>query len=190
MTPKNSELFMSSEVTQFISLLQKEEVYNIFKQLVHKVLTDPDFYILKRLSNIETHLGADESYCIIEDLFNEDKEPMQPLLEQVSVLSTRIDDSSLPVLKEIVYSGNKTMIRRKIFRDRLKDVPLMNGLHQMDSQQAQKLFLNDVPEEYKANKKNAKKVVFDVFKAEEEDGYIKLIKNKKRLNVAIYLEKH
>jgi hypothetical protein len=142
-----------------------------------------------RVTNLEKHLGANDNYCIWEDLDYEDREPLQPIYEQFSLLSDRINDTSIPVLKETVYAGNITTIRRKFFRDWLKDSPLKNGLRQRDSRETKQFFLTEIQDEYKATTKNADKVVFDVFHGENSEGYIRLTKNKKRLSVAVYLEK-
>jgi uncharacterized coiled-coil protein SlyX len=113
-----------------------------------------------RNSNIEKHLGADESYCIWEDIDNEDKEILPTLPEQFSLLSQRIDDISLPVLKETVYVGGNTGKMRAIKGfEKLKSMPYKNGKQFITGPQMTKFLAFEIEDDYRTKDKNGKPVL-------------------------------
>lgn len=178
-------------VQEFLTLLKDPEVYDVFKGLVMKVLTDPDLLVLKRITNIENHLGVNDIYCLTEDSFHEDKEVMIPVQEQLFLLSERINDVSVPVLHESVFSGNETEVRARLLKDKLPDVEYRNGKKFLTSKDVQGFLLHEVPEEHKTTEKSARKVANDIMKKTVEmfpESAI-LTKNKKGLNIIEFIEK-
>ncbi len=96
---------VNPKVHEFKTLLQDPEVYEVFLDAVVRVLTDPRGpQLVKRVTNVERHLGANGDWCVWEDINHEEKEVLMPLTEQFDLLSRRIDDVSLPVLKETVFT--------------------------------------------------------------------------------------
>lgn len=184
---------LNPKVQELLTLLKDPEVYDVFKGLVVKVLTDPEYLVLKRISNIESHLGANEFYCIGEDSFHEDKEVMHSIPEQISLLSSLINDVSVPVLRETVYSGNETEIRATFLKNKLPEVAMMNGKRFMTSKDVRTFLVRDIPKEHKVNdsKNTARKAAYDVMiKASEMfPNALKLTKNKRNVNVIELIEK-
>lgn len=183
---------VNPRVQEFLTLLQDPEVYDVFKTLVLQALTDPEgCQLVRRVANIEKHLGADDDYCICEDPFNDDREVMLTIPEQLSLLSERINDASLPVLKETIFSGNGTEVRARFLKEKLQEVDYRNGKKFLNSKEVQGFLLREVPEEHRTTDKAARKVANDVMKRAVElfpESMI-LIKNKKGLNVIELIEK-
>jgi hypothetical protein len=68
-----------------------------------------------KVYNIEKHLGADDSYCLGNDSFNEDKEPLKPLLTLLEqyVKKYELSDSVLDnnsMLNSIPDSNEKSIV--------------------------------------------------------------------------------
>ena len=183
---------VNPRVQEFLTLLQDPEVYDVFKTLVLQALTDPEgCQLVRRVANIEKHLGADDDYCIYEDPFNDDREVMLTIPEQLSLLSERINDASLPVLKETIFSGNGTEVRARFLKEKLQDVDYRNGKKFLNSKEVQGFLLREVPEEHRTTDKAARKVANDVMKKAFEmfPESLLLTKNKKGLNVIELIEK-
>lgn len=183
---------VNPRVQEFLTLLQDPEVYDVFKTLVLQALTDPEgSQLIQRVSNIEKHLGADDDYCVGKDIFNDDKEVLMTIPEQFSLLSERINDASIPVLKETIFSGNGTEVRARFLKEKLQDVDYRNGKKFLNSKEVQGFLLREVPEEHRTTDKAARKVANDVMKRAVElfpESMI-LTKNKKGLNVIVLIEK-
>ena len=183
---------VNPRVQEFLTLLQDPEVYDVFKTLVLQALTDPEgCQLVRRVANIEKHLGADDDYCIYEDPFNDDREVMLTIPEQLSLLSERINDASLPVLKETIFSGNGTEVRARFLKEKLQEVDYRNGKKFLNSKEVQGFLLREVPEEHRTTDKAARKVANDVMKKAVElfPESMTLTKNKKGLNVIEFIEK-
>ncbi len=179
------------KVQEFLTLLKEPEVLDVLKGIVVQVLTDPDYLVLKRISNIEHHLGADDDYCLWEDSFHEDKRVMHPMPEQISLLTSLINDTSIPILHETVFSGNETEVRARLLKDKLPEVQMRNGSRFMDSKEVRSFLLHEVTETHRTTEKAARKVSNDVMKKAIEmfPETVKLTKNKKGLNIIILMEK-
>ena len=180
------------KVTEFLTLLQDPDVYDVFKGLVMQVLTDPDCLVLRRIHNIESHLGVDEDYCIWEDSLNEDKEVMMTIPEQFALVSSRIEDVSIPVLKEtVLVAGNETEVRARLLRDKLPSVSYRNGKKYMLGPEVQKFLLHEVPQEHRATEKGARQAAIEVMRKTLEmfPEEVRVAKNAKKRNFIEYIEK-
>ena len=180
----------NSKVQEFLTLLQDPEVYDVFKTLVLQALTDPEgCQLVRRVANIEKHWAQME--CMSEDPFNDDREVMLTIPEQLSLLSERINDASLPVLKETIFSGNETEVRARFLKEKLQEVDYRNGKKFLNSKEVQGFLLREVPEEHRTTDKAARKVANDVMKKAFEmfPESLLLTKNKKGLNVIELIEK-
>lgn len=179
------------KIQELISLLRDPEVYDVFQELVLRVLCETKGpQVIPRLNNIEAHLGANEDWCIWKDVRNEGREVLMPLTEQFDLISGRIEDVSLPVLKETVYSGNDTEIRAKYLKDELSDFKLRNGKRFMTSKEVQEYLVNRIYDKYKSEPgDSARKAAYDVMKKAVEmfPKVLKLGKNKKGLNIIEFI---
>jgi len=180
------------KVQEFLALLQDPEVYGVFKGLVIQCLTDPDCLVLKRIHNIECHLGVDDDYCLWEDSLQEDKEVMMTIPQQFSLLSDRINDTSIPVLREsILITANETEVRARLLRDKLATIPYQNGKKFMLGTDVQKFLLHEIIEEHRAKEKGVRQIAADVMKktVEQFPNEVKMRKNEKKRNVIEYIER-
>jgi hypothetical protein len=181
------------KVVEFLTLLQDPEVYDVFKGMVMQVLTDPEgSQLIQRVSNIEKHLGADDDYCIGKDIFNDDKEVLMTIPEQFSLLSERVNDASIPVLKEtVLVAGNETEVRARLLRDKLPSVSYRNGKKYMLGPEVQKFLLHEVPEEHRATEKGVRQAVIEVMRkaVEQFPNEVRIGKNNKKRNYIEYIEK-
>ena len=182
------------KVQEFLTLLKDPEVYSVFKGLVTQVLTDPDVLVLKRLTNIERHLGADDDWCVWEDSTKEGREVLMPIAEAFDLISGRIEDASLPVHKETVFAGNDTEIRAGLLKKKLSECDMRNGKRFMISREVQRFLLSsEVPEKYRVDggKSSARKAAYDVMNKAYEmyPNDLVLTKNRKNVNVIEFLEK-
>jgi len=180
------------KVHEFLSLLQDPEVYDVFQELVMHVLTDQEgCQLIRRVKNIERHLGADDDWCIWEDTGRDGKEILMPLTETLDLISERIEDSSLPVLKETIYTGNETEIRASFLKNKLPEVAMINGKRFMTSKDVQNFLVCEIPDEHRVNssRNTARKAAYDVMiKASEMfPKTLRLIKNKKNVNVLEFI---
>jgi hypothetical protein len=181
------------KVQEFLTLLQDPEVYSVFQEMVLKVLLDPEgCQLLRRVQNIEKHLGADEDYCIGEDLFQDDKEVVMTIPEQLSLISERINDNAIPILHEketIVLSANETEVRaRLLVEKKLVSVPLVNGKRYMLGPEVQKYLLHEIPEEHRATEKSVRQASIEVMKKALElfPNKVRIGKNSKKRNFIEY----
>lgn len=189
------------KVQEFLTLLQDPEVYPVFQEMVLKVLLDLEgCQLLRRVQNIEKHLGADEDYCIGEDLFQDDKEVVMTIPEQLALISERINDTSVPVLRETIFSGNSTEVRARFLKDALKEADERNAEKYFNSKEVQSFLLGReiprlsryiIPEDQRTTEKAARKVANDVMKKAAEMFPEELIlrKNSKGLNIIAMLKK-
>lgn len=213
-------LMRSSKEKQFLDLWNDPELKPIIENQIGKYLLSDTgksiisdiFYsmlgntrILKRVGLLEAYAGLDiDSHCVGADweweemndiereMYPENKKTVvQPLNAQLSLLSDRINDASLPVLKETVFSGNETEIRARFLKDHLSDVDMRNGKRFLTSQEVQKYLLHEITEAHRTTEKAARKVANDVMRKAFEmfPESLILTKNKKRLNVIEFLGK-
>ena len=185
-------MLANPKVKEFLKLLQDPEVYPVFQSMVMQVLTDPEGpQLIRRVKNIERHLGANDDWCVWEDVEGEGREVLMPITEMIDLISGRIEDVSLPVLKETVFSGNETEVRARLLKDHLPDVDMRNGKRFLTSQEVQKFLLYEIDEAHRTTEKAARKVANDVMKKAFEmfPESLILTKNKKRLNVIEFIEK-
>ena len=80
-----------------------------------------------------------------------------PITEMIDLISGRIEDVSLPVLKETVFSGNETEVRARLLKDHLPDVDMRNGKRFLTSQEVQKFLLYEIDEAHRTTEKAARK---------------------------------
>jgi hypothetical protein len=154
--------------------------------------------LLQRAELFESFTGLDvEQHCIGEDWEWEDmtqaerymcpekqKTVIQSLQAQLQQMNNRIDDASIPILKEnVLIAGNKTEIRAQLLRDKLPEVEYRNGTRFMNSQEVQKFLLCEVPIEHRTKKYDVMKKAHETF-----PEILRLPKNKKRLNIIKFLE--
>ena len=213
-------LMRSSKEKQFLDLWNDPELKPIIENQIGKYLLSDTgksiisdiFYsmlgntrILKRVGLLEAYAGLDiDTHCVGADweweemndiereMYPENKKTVvQPLNAQLSLLSERINDASLPVLKETVFFGNETEIRARFLKDHLSDVDMRNGKRFLTSQEVQKYLLHEITEAHRTTEKAARKVANDVMKKAFEmfPESLILTKNKKRLNVIEFLGK-
>jgi Icc-related predicted phosphoesterase len=158
---KNNKL---SELLIIIGDLKKENLE--FKKMLETYIRDQkdivnEVNIIKiKVSNIEKHLGADEDYCIGADSFSEDKEVLNPIHEQLSLIVQRIDDVSLPVLKETVFVGGNTGKMRAIKGfEKLKSMPYKNGKQFITGPQMAKFLAFEIEDDYKTLDRTGKPTI-------------------------------
>lgn len=221
MTSKPGLLLMgSSKERQFLDLWNDPELKPVIESQIGKyLLSDAGrsiisdvFYsmlgetrLLKRVGLLEAYTGLDvDTHCVGSDweweemstiereMYPENKKiVVQPLNAQLSLIADRINDASLPVLRETVFSGNETEVRARLLKDHLSDVDMRNGKRFLTSQEVQKFLLYEIDEAHRTTEKAARKVANDVMKKAFEmfPESLLLTKNKKRLNVIELLEK-
>ena len=221
MTSKPGLLLMgSSKERQFLDLWNDPELKPVIESQIGKYLLSDagrsiisdvffsmlgDTRLLKRVGLLEAYTGLDvDSHCVgsdwewdnmepVEKMMNKEKRKtvLQPLPDQLALLSERINDASLPVLRETVFSGNETEVRARLLKDHLSDVDMRNGKRFLTSQEVQKYLLHEITEAHRTTEKAARKVANDVMKKAFEmfPESLILTKNKKRLNVIELLEK-
>ncbi len=221
MTSKPGLLLMgSSKERQFLDLWNDPELKPVIESQIGKYLLSDagrsiisdvffsmlgDTRLLKRVGLLEAYTGLDvDSHCVgsdwewdnmepVEKMMNKEKRKtvLQPLPDQLALLSERINDASLPVLRETVFSGNETEVRARLLKDHLPDVDMRNGKRFLTSQEVQKYLLHEITEAHRTTEKAARKVANDVMKKAFEmfPESLILTKNKKRLNVIELLEK-
>lgn len=221
MTSKPGLLLMgSSKERQFLDLWNDPELKPVIESQIGKYLLSDagrsiisdvffsmlgDTRLLKRVGLLEAYTGLDvDSHCVGSDweweemssvereMYPENKKiVVQPLNAQLSLIADRINDASLPVLRETVFSGNETAVRARLLKDHLPDVDMRNGKRFLTSQEVQKYLLHEITEAHRTTEKAARKVANDVMKKAFEmfPESLILTKNKKRLNVIELLEK-
>lgn len=221
MTSKPGLLLMgSSKERQFLDLWNDPELKPVIESQIGKYLLSDagrsiisdvffsmlgDTRLLKRVGLLEAYTGLDvDSHCVGSDweweemssiereMYQENKKiVVQPLNAQLSLIADRINDASLPVLRETVFSGNETAVRARLLKDHLPDVDMRNGKRFLTSQEVQKYLLHEITEAHRTTEKAARKVANDVMKKAFEmfPESLILTKNKKRLNVIELLEK-
>lgn len=221
MTSKPGLLLMgSSKERQFLDLWNDPELKPVIESQIGKYLLSDagrsiisdvffsmlgDTRLLKRVGLLEAYTGLDvDSHCVGSDweweemssiereMYPENKKiVVQPLNAQLSLIADRINDASLPVLRETVFSGNETEVRARLLKDHLSDVDMRNGKRFLTSQEVQKYLLHEITEAHRTTEKAARKVANDVMKKAFEmfPESLILTKNKKGLNVIELLEK-
>lgn len=221
MTSKPGLLLMgASKERQFLDLWNDPELKPVIESQIGKYLLSDagrsiisdvffsmlgDTRLLKRVGLLEAYTGLDvDSHCVGSDweweemssiereMYQENKKiVVQPLNAQLSLIADRINDASLPVLRETVFSGNETAVRARLLKDHLPDVDMRNGKRFLTSQEVQKYLLHEITEAHRTTEKAARKVANDVMKKAFEmfPESLILTKNKKRLNVIELLEK-
>ena len=158
MTSKPGLLLMgSSKERQFLDLWNDPELKPVIESQIGKYLLSDagrsiisdvffsmlgDTRLLKRVGLLEAYTGLDvDSHCVGSDweweemssiereMYPENKKiVVQPLNAQLSLIADRINDASLPVLRETVFSGNETEVRARLLKDHLSDVDMRNGI--------------------------------------------------------------
>lgn len=186
---------MTEKVEEFTRLLQFPEVQEVLKEIVRSSLIESN--VFTRLNLIEEHLGADDYHCVGRDLCFEDgisesdeeKIPLTKLPEMIAAIYTAID-SKETVSETMILAGNETEVRARLLKTRVQSSNMLNGKRQMNSKDVQRFLLEEIPEEHRTTKTSARKVAFDVMKKTQElfPEQIKLVKNKKGLNVIEFLE--
>lgn len=221
MTSKPGLLLMgSSKERQFLDLWNDPELKKVIESQIGKYLLSDagrsiisdvfysmlgDTRLLKRVGLLEAYTGLDvDTHCVGSDweweemstiereMYPENKKiVVQPLNAQLSLIADRINDASLPVLRETVFSGNETEVRARLLKDHLSDVDMRNGKRFLTSQEVQKYLLYEIDEAHRTTEKAARKVANDVMKKAFEmfPESLLLTKNKKRLNVIEFVEK-
>lgn len=221
MTSKPGILLMgSSKERQFLDLWNDPELKKVIESQIGKYLLSDagrsiisdvfysmlgDTRLLKRVGLLEAYTGLDvDTHCVGSDweweemssvereMYPENKKiVVQPLNAQLSLIADRINDASLPVLRETVFSGNETEVRARLLKDHLSDVDMRNGKRFLTSQEVQKYLLHEITEAHRTTEKAARKVANDVMKKAFEmfPESLILTKNKKGLNVIELLEK-
>jgi len=221
MTSKPGILLMgSSKERQFLDLWNDPELKKVIESQIGKYLLSDagrsiisdifysmlrDTRLLKRVGLLEAYTGLDvDTHCVGSDWEWEEmsmieremcpenkKIVVQPLNAQLSLIADRINDASLPVLRETVFSGNETEVRARLLKDHLSDVDMRNGKRFLTSQEVQKFLLYEIDEAHRTTEKAARKVANDVMKKAFEmfPESLILTKNKKRLNVIELIEK-
>lgn len=184
------------KVQEFVTLLQDPEVYSVFQEMVLRVLLEPEgCQLIRRVNNIERHLGADDDYCIGEDLFQDDKEVVMTIPEQLALISERINDNAIPVLHEketIFLSANETEVRaRLLVEEKLVSVKRRNEKRYMLGPEVQKYLLHEIPEEHRATEKSVRQASIEVMKKALElfPNKVRMGKNKQKRNFIEYIEK-
>lgn len=193
------------KVQELLTLMNDPEVQEVMNLMFYKFLTSPQYQILKKIALVMDFNGLDvDKHCVgsdwewdnmepVEKMMNKEKRKtvLQPLPDQLALLSERINDASLPVLRETVFSGNETEVRARLLKDHLQDVDMRNGKRFLTSQEVQKYLLYEIDEAHRTTEKAARKVANDVMKKAFEmfPESLLLTKNKKRLNVIVFLEK-
>ncbi len=221
MTSKPGFLLMgSSKERHFLDLWNDPELKKVIESQIGKYLLSDagrsiisdifysmlrDTRLLKRVGLLEAYTGLDvDTHCVGSDweweemstiereMYPENKKiVVQPLNAQLSLIADRINDASLPVLRETVFSGNETEVRARLLKDHLSDVDMRNGKRFLTSQEVQKFLLHEITEAHRTTEKAARKVANDVMKKAFEmfPESLILTKNKKGLNVIELLEK-
>ena len=221
MTSKTGILLMgSSKERQFLDLWNDPELKPVIESQIGKYLLSDagrsiisdvfysmlgDTRLLKRVGLLEAYTGLDvDTHCVGSDweweemstiereMYPENKKiVVQPLNAQLSLIADRINDASLPVLRETVFSGNETEVRARLLKDHLPDADMRNGKRFLTSQEVQKFLLYEIDEAHRTTEKAARKVANDVMKKAFEmfPESLILTKNKKRLNVIELIEK-
>lgn len=196
-------MLANPKVQEFLTLLQDPEVKDALDLIFMRFLRDQG--ITPKLDLLMDFNGLDvDKHCVgsdwewdnmepVERMMNKDKKKtvLQPLPDQLALLSERINDASLPVLRETVFSGNETEVRARLLKDHLQDVNMRNGKRFLTSQEVQKYLLYEIDEAHRTTEKAARKVANDVMKKAFEmfPESLLLTKNKKRLNVIEFIEK-
>ena len=196
-------MLANQKVHELLTLLQDPEVKDALDLIFMRFLRDQG--ITLKLDLLMDFNGLDvNKHCVgsdwewdnmepVERMMNKDKKKtvLQPLPDQLALLSERINDASLPVLRETVFSGNETEVRARLLKDHLQDVNMRNGKRFLTSQEVQKYLLYEIDEAHRTTEKAARKVANDVMKKAFEmfPESLILTKNKKRLNVIEFIEK-
>lgn len=164
---------MTEKIEEFTRLLQFPEVQEVLKEIIRTSLIESRVFM--RLNLIEEHLGADEYHCIGKDLdfengiseYDEEREPLQKIRDQITTIYTVID-SKETVVETTILGGNKTEMRARLLFDKIKTVPYLNGKKIMKGPDVSKWLVNEITAEYKATKTGARQAAKDVMEKTRE----------------------
>lgn len=195
------------KVQELLTLMKDPEVQEVMNLMFYKFLTSPQYQILKKIALVMDFNGLDvDKHCVgsdwewdnmepFEQVMNKDKKKtvLQPIPDQLALLSERINDASLPVLREtILVDGNKTEVRARLLRDKLSNIPYRNGKKFMLGTEVQKFFLSEeVREDQRIKKKGIRQSAMDVMRkaVEQFPDEVRLGKNDKNRNFIEYIER-
>jgi len=195
------------KVQELLTLMKDPEVQEVMNLMFYKFLTSPQYQILKKIALVMDFNGLDvDKHCVgsdwewdnmepFEQVMNKDKKKtvLQPIPDQLALLSERINDASLPVLREtILVDGNKTEVRARLLRDKLSNIPYRNGKKFMLGTEVQKFFLSEeVREDQRIKKKGIRQNAMDVMRkaVEQFPDEVRLGKNDKNRNFIEYIER-
>jgi hypothetical protein len=195
------------KVQELLTLMKDPEVQEFMNLMFYKFLTSPQYQILKKIALVMDFNGLDvDKHCVgsdwewdnmepFEQVMNKDKKKtvLQPIPDQLALLSERINDASLPVLREtILVDGNKTEVRARLLRDKLSNIPYQNGKKFMLGTEVQKFFLSEeVREDQRIKKKGIRQSAMDVMRkaVEQFPDEVRLGKNDKNRNFIEYIER-
>lgn len=221
MTSKPGLLLMgSSKERQFLDLWNDPELKPVIESQIGKYLLSDagrsiisdvfysmlgDTRLLKRVGLLEAFTGLDvDTHCVGSDweweemstiereMYPENKKiVVQPLNAQLSLIADRINDVSLPVLKEtVILSANETEVRARLLKEKLASTPYKNGKKFMLGTEVQKFLLHEIAEEHRATEKGIRQTAKDVMKkaVEQFPNEVRLGKNEKKRNFIEYIE--
>lgn len=165
---------MTEKIEEFTRLIQFPEVQEVLKEIVRNALIESN--VFTRLNLIEEHLGADEFHCVCRDLpfemgisdYDEEREPLKKIPEQIAALYTVIDSKETTVIETTVIGGNKTEMRARLLIDKLKVIPYINGKKFMRGPDVAKWLLEEVGAEYKTTTTGARQAAKDVMEKTKE----------------------
>lgn len=193
-------------ITVLKEIITSQEGREIVTAAVSKEISEYRYH--QRLSLLETYTGLDvDTHCVGSDFEWDEMEPVermmykdrkkivvQPLPDQLTLISERINDSSIPVLHETetIFSGNDTEIRAKMLRKKMENAKYKNGIRQMNSKDVAE-FLQDKSQvgEQVYEGKYPRKAANDVMKKAGEmfPNELNILKNKGNINVLEFKEK-
>lgn len=193
----NYEGLTSEErVCEFIKLLEYPEVQEALNNKIEKYIRNMGLVAAvskahTRLDLIEEHLGADDDYCIGEDLEYGEREPRTKVIDQFTQFAAAINNHC-QTTEVVMVAGNVTEIRAHLLKEKLASATKVTERF-MTSPQVASFLLYDVPDEYKAcSKSAASKAAFDVMKKALEMFPNELREaraKKRRAKVIEYIEK-
>jgi hypothetical protein len=166
-------LTVTEKIEEFCRLLQFPEVQEVLKEIFRTSLVESN--VFTRLNLIEEHLGADEYHCIGRDLdyengiseFDEERQPMIKLKDQVTAIYKAID-SKETVVETTVLGGNKTEMRARLLFDKLKITPFVNGKRFLKGPDVSKWLLSEIDIEYRTTKTGSRQAAKDVMEKTRE----------------------
>jgi hypothetical protein len=197
---------VNPKVQEFLSLLQDPAVKDVLDLMFMQFLTSPEINLVSKVGLLMDFNGLDvKKDCVgwdwewddmddVERIMYKDKKKnvLQPLPDQLSLLSERINDASLPVLKEtVLVAGNETEVRARLLKEKLSSIPYKNGKKCMLGTDVQKFLLHEIEEEHRPPEKGVRQAALDVMKkaVEQFPDEVRLKKTERKRNVIEYIEK-